>query len=178
MQHFPGAAFSMWGKAQQSSDWYVYPAVFALCLSILDVIYFVLVFKESLPVARRNPSTSATFQQALDYINPLQLFRFASLTNLPEKKHCELQQIGLAYFIYLFLYSGMEFTLTFLTHIRFNFTPMQQVYSLEPCYQLTSCICMTIQGRMFLFVGIVMAVLQGGVVRRLPQGTERKAAMG
>jgi len=154
-----GAAFSMWGKAQQSSDWYVYPAVFALCLSILDVIYFVLVFKESLPVARRNPSTSATFQQALDYINPLQLFRFASLTNLPEKKHCELQQIGLAYFIYLFLYSGMEFTLTFLTHIRFNFTPMQQ-------------------GRMFLFVGIVMAVLQGGVVRRLPQGTERKAAMG
>ena len=117
----------MWGKAQQSKDWYIYPAVFALCLSILDVIYFVLVFKESLPVSRRNQSTSATFQQALDYINPLQLFRFASLTNLPEKKHSELQQIGLAYFIYLFLYSGMEFTLTFLTHIRFDFTPMQQV---------------------------------------------------
>ena len=65
----------MWGKAQQSTDWYIYPAVFALCLSILDVIYFVLVFKESLPVARRNQSTSATFHQALDYINPLQLFR-------------------------------------------------------------------------------------------------------
>ena len=70
-----GAAFSMWGKAQQSTDWYIYPAVFALCLSILDVIYFVLVFKESLPVSRRNQSTSATFHQALDYINPLQLFR-------------------------------------------------------------------------------------------------------
>ena len=122
----------MWGKAQQSKDWYIYPAVFALCLSILDVIYFVLVFKESLPVSRRNQSSSATFQQALDYINPLQLFRFASLTNLPEKKHSELQQIGLAYFIYLFLYSGMEFTLTFLTHIRFDFTPMQQVYNLYP----------------------------------------------
>ena len=39
----------------------------------------------------------------------------------------ELQQIGAAYFLYLFLYSGMEFTLTFLTHIRFSFTPMQQV---------------------------------------------------
>ena len=46
---------------------------------------------------------------------------------MEEKKHGELQQIGLAYFIYLFLYSGMEFTLTFLTHIRFNFTPMEQV---------------------------------------------------
>ena len=67
----------MWGKAQQSTDWYIYPAVFALCLSILDVIYFVLVFKESLPVSRRNQSTSATFHQALDYINPLQLFRLA-----------------------------------------------------------------------------------------------------
>ena len=57
----------------------------------------------------------------------INLSRFASLSNLEEKKHKELQQIGLAYFIYLFLYSGMEFTLTFLTHIRFNFTPMQQV---------------------------------------------------
>ena len=63
----------------------------------------------------------------MGYINPLQLFRFASLSNLEVKKHRELQQIGLAYFIYLFLYSGMEFTLTFLTHIRFNFTPMEQV---------------------------------------------------
>ena len=36
----------------------------------------------------------------------------------------------------------------------------------------------SIQGRMFLFVGIVMAVLQGGIVRRIPQGKERKAAMG
>lgn len=154
-----GAAFSMWGKQQQSSDWYIYPAVFALSLSIVDIFYFIFFFKESLPLARRNQSTSATFQQALEYINPVKLFKFSSLSNLSPSKHGELQQIGSAYFIYLFLYSGMEFTLTFLTHIRFNFTPMQQ-------------------GRMFLFVGIVMAVLQGGVVRRIPQGKERKAAMG
>ena len=31
---------------------------------------------------------------------------------------------------------------------------------------------------MFLFVGIVMAVLQGGIVRRIPEGKEKKAAMG
>ena len=84
-------------------------------------------FQESLPESKRNQSTSETLQQTVGYINPLQLFRFASLSNLEEKKHRELQQIGLAYFIYLFLYSGMEFTLTFLTHIRFNFTPMDQV---------------------------------------------------
>ena len=30
---------------------------------------------------------------------------------------------------------------------------------------------------MFLFVGVIMAVLQGGFVRRIPQGHEKKAAM-
>ena len=30
---------------------------------------------------------------------------------------------------------------------------------------------------MFLFVGVVMAVLQGGVVRRIPLGKEKAAAM-
>ena len=110
----------------------------------------------------------------------------------------ELQQIGAAYFLYLFLYSGMEFTLTFLTHIRFSFTPMQQVGDTpwrrlkDPSCQryiitlflnqvesgLCQGVMFSIQGRMFLFVGIVMAVLQGGIVRRIPQGKERKAAMG
>jgi len=153
-----GAAFSMWGKTQ-SGEWYMYPAIFALALSILDILYFVIFLKESLPPSHRNTSTSATLTQAYSYLHPAQLFRFASLTNLEPKQHKDLQMVGLAYFIYLFLYSGMEFTLTFLTHIRFDFTPMQQ-------------------GRMFLFVGIVMAVLQGGVVRRIPQGKEKKAAMG
>jgi len=153
-----GAAFSVWGKQQESGNWYIYPAVFALILSVVDIFYLALFLKESLPESKRNQSTSETLQQALGYINPLQLFRFASLSNLEEKKHRELQQIGLAYFLYLFLYSGMEFTLTFLTYIRFNFTPMEQ-------------------GRMFLFVGVVMAVLQGGVVRRIPLGKEKAAAM-
>ena len=83
--------------------------------------------QESLSESRRNKSTTATLSQADNYLQPLQLFRFASLTNLDKKEHKDLQQVGLAYFIYLFLYSGMEFTLTFLTHIRFDFTPMQQV---------------------------------------------------
>jgi len=153
-----GAAFSMWGKTQ-SGEWYMYPAMFAFILSIVDIIYLAVFLKESLPENRRNPSTSATLSQAYSYLDPFQLFKFASLNNLEKKQHKDLQHIGLAYFIYLFLYSGMEFTLTFLTHIRFNFTPMQQ-------------------GRMFLFVGIIMALLQGGVVRRIPQGKERKSAMG
>ena len=30
------------------------------------------------------------------------------------------------------------------------------------------------QGKMFFFIGLLMAVLQGGVVRRLPLGSEQK----
>ena len=60
-------------------------------------------------------------------MNPISLFRFASLSNLTARDHKALQTQGLVYFIYLFLYSGLEFTLTFLTHNRFNFTSMQQV---------------------------------------------------
>ena len=61
---------------------------------------------------------------------------------------------GRTYFLYLFLYSGLEFTLTFLTHLRFNFTSMDQ-------------------GKMFLFIGILMACVQGGYVRKIPPGKEK-----
>ena len=33
----------------------------------------------------------------------------------------EMRKIGLVYFLYLFFYSGLEFTLTFLTHNRFHY---------------------------------------------------------
>ena len=39
-----GAAFSMWGKTQ-AGEWYMYPAVFALILSIVDVIYLAVFLK-------------------------------------------------------------------------------------------------------------------------------------
>lgn len=61
-----------------------------------------------------------------------------------------LRNLGRCYFIYLFIYSGLEFTLTFLTHYSFGFTRMQQ-------------------GWMFLGIGITMAILQGSWVRRIPE---------
>lgn len=60
----------------------------------------------------------------------------------------DLKILGRAYFIYLLVYSGLEFTLTFLTHHTFGFTSMQQ-------------------GWMFLGIGLIMAVLQGGWVRHI-----------
>ena len=65
----------MWGKQQEAGTWYVYPALFALALSLTDILYFALFFKESLPPAKRSQSTSQTLEQVAGYINPLQLFR-------------------------------------------------------------------------------------------------------
>ena len=39
-----GAAFSMWGKTQ-AGEWYMYPAIFALILSVVDVIYLAVFLK-------------------------------------------------------------------------------------------------------------------------------------
>ena len=138
-----GAGFAVWAKGQNNSqDWFVYPAFVALTLSILDFIYIALKFKETLPQEKRLKSLDEAIQQAFTYINPVSLFNFESIKNLKDEEKASLRTIGRTFFIYLFLYSGLEFTLTFLTHSRFNFTAMDQ-------------------GKMFLFIGTLMAIVQG-----------------
>ena len=58
-------------------------------------------------------------------------------------------------------FSGMEFTLTFLASERFDFTPAQN-------------------GGMFVFIGLILVLVQGGIVRRLasPIGEKRLAIAG
>ena len=69
----------------------------------------------------------------------------------------KLKILGSVYFFFLFFFSGLEFTLTFLTHVRFNFDAGQQ-------------------GRMLLFVGVMMGIFQGGLVRRVKAGKEKLIA--
>lgn len=152
-----GAAFSAWAK-ERSGDWYVYPAACALAFAVADFVYLYLFFEETLPEKQRLPSLGAALKQAAVYVNPVSLFNFASLDNLTPHDQKGLRTLGFVYFLYLFLYSGLEFTLTFLTHIRFGFTSMQQ-------------------GKMFLFVGVLMAVVQGGYTRRIPAGREKTVAL-
>jgi MFS family permease len=47
-----GAIFSRWAREQQG-EFYVYPALFALVLSVIDVIYIAVLFKETLPQTKR-----------------------------------------------------------------------------------------------------------------------------
>lgn len=36
-----------------------------------------------------------------------------------------LRKVGIAYTLYMFLYSGLEFTLSFLVHSRFNYDRLE-----------------------------------------------------
>lgn len=93
----------------------------------------------------------------MTYINIVSLFKFSAVQKLSKSGRESLIRLGLIYFVYLFLYSGLEFTLTFLTHYHFGFTPMHQ-------------------GTMFFCIGLVMAILQGGYVRRISPNKVKTAA--
>lgn len=54
------------------------------------------------------------------------LFRFSAIKNVAQKQIDSLRTIGLIYFLYLFLYSGLEFTVTFLMFHKFGYTSMDQ----------------------------------------------------
>jgi MFS family permease len=71
------------------------------------------------------------------------------------------RRTNLVYLIYMLAFSGMEFTLTFLAVERFKFSPLQN-------------------GWMFVFIGFVLVLVQGGIVRRLigPVGEKRLALAG
>lgn len=120
-------------------------------------MYIVVAFKETLPQEKRAKSISSGWQNTSYLINPVSLFKFSSVQNITKKDLSDVRSIGLVYFLYMFLYSGLEFTLTFLTHNRLDYDSMQQ-------------------GKMFFFIGTIMTLVQGGYVRRSAAGKETRIA--
>lgn len=151
-----GAGFSVWAR-QQDGAFYTPPALFALALAVADVLFVFLFFKETLSVDKRAKSITSGWQNTSYLINPVSLFKFSPVTKLSKSDSQTVQKIGMVYFIYLFLYSGLEFTLTFLTHNRLQYNSMQQ-------------------GKMFFFIGTIMALVQGGYVRRIQSGKQLRIA--
>ncbi|XP_014681730.1 PREDICTED: major facilitator superfamily domain-containing protein 10-like [Priapulus caudatus] len=151
-----GAAFTRMSTGAEG--FYIAPALFALTLAVIDILVIFVAFKETLPAERRSKSLGSGVSGALDYINPVSLFRFSAVQQVSVKDKVMMARLGLIYFLYLFLYSGLEFTLTFLTHMRYHYTSMQQ-------------------GKMFCFIGIIMALVQGGYVRRVKAGNEKRTAL-
>lgn len=154
-----GAMFAKWAHTKAGySNWFVIPALFSFTLAAGNVLFLLLCYKESLPKEKRAKSLARSLNQAVSYISLPDLFRFTAVQNISKKDKKELQILGLVYFVYLFIYSGLEFTLTFLTHHKFGFTSVEQ-------------------GWMFFGLGLTMAVLQGGWVRRVPPHNTKNMAV-
>lgn len=145
------------------------PSMIATLLSAADLILLVLFLEETnstsqYPIKNSIVSSKQIWNQeniiskAFHYINPKSLFSFKLVQRKTRSETIILNQVGLIYFYYLLFYSGLEFTLSFLTHIKFNFTPRQQGY-------------------LYLFSGSLMALIQGGYIRRMKGGKESRMAM-
>lgn len=76
--------------------------------------------------------------------NPLALLRTEAYPGVT--------RTNMTYFLFLLAFSGMEFSLTFLAHERLDYGPKQNAY-------------------MFLFVGAILTLIQGGYVRRRSHST-------
>lgn len=107
---------------------------------------------------KRANSITKSLQSVKALINIKDLFQFSAVSKTKGNDIFYLRKLGRVYFVYLFIYSGLEFTLTFLTHHIFHYNSMQQ-------------------GWMFFTIGIVMAVMQGGYVRRIPQNKIKSTAI-
>ncbi|NXD66425.1 MFS10 protein, partial [Eolophus roseicapillus] len=153
-----GAYLAM--ETEKGEVFYLRSALVALTFAVADLIFIFFLLPETLPKEKRVSSVTSGFQAAVDLLSPLALFQFSAVTrgkeSLSEENLQNLKVLGLAYFLYLFLFSGLEYTLSFLTHQRFQFSSMQQ-------------------GKMFFFIGITMAVIQGGYARRIKPGNEIRA---
>lgn len=137
-----GAIFTRTGE-------YGTAALICFGLSLLSFMLVLFRLPETLPMEKRRKMQD--LQPVLTYISPVSLFSFKAVSTGKS-----LRGIGFAYFLYTFFYSGLEFTLTYLTHYKFQFTPVEQ-------------------GKMFAYMGLGMALLQGTLARRLTASLEEPA---
>jgi len=84
-------------------------------------------------------------------ISPLKLFRGFDIPGVT--------RTNMVYFLFLVAFAGMEFTLTFLAKDRLKYTSHDMMW-------------------IFIFVGLIIALVQGGVVRRMaPKMGEKKVTL-
>ncbi|OON17785.1 hypothetical protein X801_06374, partial [Opisthorchis viverrini] len=89
-------------------------------------------------------------------LDPRNLFSFQGVST-DKKIINRLWQWSIIWFVFLLIFSGLESTVLFLTRSRFGFTGRDQ-------------------GHIFLFLGIVMLIVQGGLVHRFRHGNEAKVS--
>jgi MFS family permease len=108
-------------------------ALLAFVLSVINFIWILIKFEETLPKDKRGQNDSDRSFNLIKLFSPLP-YKGVNLTNI-------------SHFLFLMAFSGMEFTLTFLAMERLQYESMDNAY-------------------MFIFIGFIIALVQGGYVRR------------
>lgn len=110
-------------------------AGFSLFLIVTETAYLYCYLPETLPSSRARPATNGSVIKTGDeHLRPIR-------TN----SHTLL---NFTHFIFILFFSGMEFSLPFMTYDLFAYTPLQS-------------------GRLLGYMGLVASILQGSVTRRL-----------
>ena len=105
---FVGASMSSFLKADE--EFFAIPAYFALAMCLLDILIVYFFLPETLPSEKRASSLYLSVQEGLDLINPKKMFAFRAV-EMSDHDRCCVSIIGLAYFLYLFFFSGKIFKL-------------------------------------------------------------------
>lgn len=113
----------------------------------------ILSFINLISIAKNFEETLDTSNTSKRVVNIFKLFKPIGIR--------EVNLTNYSYFLFISAFSGMEFTLTFLAVERFAYTSMDNAY-------------------MFVFIGILIALVQGGFVRRKAHniGEKKVAVMG
>lgn len=123
------------------------PAFAALGLALINLVWALKRFPETFPASARAATNGHPRKHSL---NPLK--------RIKSVKRPGVTRTNSLYFLYLIAFAAIEFTLTFLTKERFDYAPKDMAW-------------------MFVFVGLIIALVQGGIVRRVaPRFGERKVA--
>ncbi|CAG8605944.1 4804_t:CDS:2, partial [Scutellospora calospora] len=134
-QSFP--QFVKWGLNPYSMS-----ALVALTLLSIETLYLYLFLPETVTLYHKSQSSQSDINHFSNSSNSY------NQTNSISQRLKNLRNLNWIHFLFLFIFSGMEYTLTFLTFDLFNFTNMQN-------------------GTLLGYMGILSSILQGGYVRRM-----------
>uniref|UniRef100_T1GV22 Major facilitator superfamily (MFS) profile domain-containing protein n=1 Tax=Megaselia scalaris TaxID=36166 RepID=T1GV22_MEGSC len=98
----------------------------AICLTLANLLVIGFGIKESLPSEKRIAKFKSSMSYAVKFLNISSIFSFSIVNKLKAHEKPTLQRIGFIYFVYLFVYSGLEFTASFLMFHKFGFNSIDQ----------------------------------------------------
>ena len=111
-------------------------AGFSLFLIVVETVYLYLCLPETLPTPSAKPTTNGSEQKG----------QSSTVQNSPRTNSHLL--LNFTHFIFILFFSGMEFSLPFMTYDLFAYTSPQS-------------------GKLLGFIGLIASILQGSVTRRL-----------